>query len=195
MEPFAEPIRVAGHMQGLRRPWFIAGGWAIDLFLGRLTRKHADIEVAVLRADQHRVMRHLNGWTFRKVLPHKEHQMEPWSGLEWLGPPIHEIHASHGSEPFDTMEILLNEADDEDWSFRRNPAVTCPLSRMGLIATPAIPILSPEIVLLFKAAAPREKDHVDFENIVGSLEPERRAWLKQALVTCYSNGRPWMCKL
>ncbi len=30
-------------------PWWIAGGWAIDLHLGRRSRAHADVDVLVLR--------------------------------------------------------------------------------------------------------------------------------------------------
>jgi len=33
-------------------PWWIAGGRALDMFLGHETRKHDDLEVAVLRRDQ-----------------------------------------------------------------------------------------------------------------------------------------------
>ena len=32
-------------------PWWIAGGWAIDVYLGRQTREHADIDVSMLRGD------------------------------------------------------------------------------------------------------------------------------------------------
>ena len=28
-------------------PWWIAGGWAIDLYLGRQTRPHEDIDVLI----------------------------------------------------------------------------------------------------------------------------------------------------
>ncbi|MCL4541605.1 MAG: hypothetical protein M1396_04620 [Chloroflexi bacterium] len=43
---------VATLLTDFDRPWFIAGGWAIDLFLGRQTRAHKDVEIAVLRQDQ-----------------------------------------------------------------------------------------------------------------------------------------------
>jgi hypothetical protein len=33
-------------------PWWISGATAIDLFLGRETRSHADLDVGVLRRDQ-----------------------------------------------------------------------------------------------------------------------------------------------
>jgi len=31
-------------LHSLRQPWFVAGGWVIDLFLGRETRHHQDGE-------------------------------------------------------------------------------------------------------------------------------------------------------
>ena len=37
---------------GVSAPWWVAGGRALDMFLGHETRKHDDIEVAVLRRDQ-----------------------------------------------------------------------------------------------------------------------------------------------
>ncbi len=43
-------------------PWWIAGGWAIDLQLGYDSRAHADIDVLMLRCDQHTLREHLAGW-------------------------------------------------------------------------------------------------------------------------------------
>ena len=56
-----EPVRkIAAIMHGFGKPWFVAGGWAVDLFLGRETRAHEDIEVSIFRRDQehihHRLM-------------------------------------------------------------------------------------------------------------------------------------------
>jgi Aminoglycoside-2''-adenylyltransferase len=39
-------------LSSLRRPWFVVGGWALDLFLGRETRSHKDIDIAIFREDQ-----------------------------------------------------------------------------------------------------------------------------------------------
>lgn len=68
-------------MEGFSRPWFVAGGWAIDLFLDRVTREHSDIEIAVLREDQLALQRHLVGWQFTKVIP------QPQGAAENRGPP------------------------------------------------------------------------------------------------------------
>lgn len=50
-----EPLsveEVVDLMSGLQVPWWIAGGWAIDLFLGRQTRAHGDTDVLIRRDDQ-----------------------------------------------------------------------------------------------------------------------------------------------
>src|SRR5688572_9478486 len=45
------PEQVARELASVRAPWCVVGGWAIDLFLGRETRPHEDLEIAVLRPD------------------------------------------------------------------------------------------------------------------------------------------------
>src|SRR3954467_9622826 len=47
----ASPHDVAQLFVNVTVPWWIAGGWAIDLFLDRETRPHADLDVGVLRRD------------------------------------------------------------------------------------------------------------------------------------------------
>ncbi len=46
-------------------PWWIAGGWAIDLHLGHQSREHGDLDVLVLRRDQALVREHLTDWMSR----------------------------------------------------------------------------------------------------------------------------------
>jgi Aminoglycoside-2''-adenylyltransferase len=45
------PDKAATCFAALHVPWWIAGGWAIDLFLGRQTREHEDLDVLILRRD------------------------------------------------------------------------------------------------------------------------------------------------
>ncbi|HEV2736058.1 MAG TPA: hypothetical protein VGV85_14520, partial [Longimicrobiaceae bacterium] len=49
---------VAAAMRGFGAPWCVAGGWALDLFLGRATRPHADVDLALFRDDQARLREH-----------------------------------------------------------------------------------------------------------------------------------------
>ncbi len=47
VDGFDEVRRVGGLLRDLRRGWYVCGGWALDLFLGRVTRAHKDVDVAV----------------------------------------------------------------------------------------------------------------------------------------------------
>jgi hypothetical protein len=40
-------------LSGLTVPYWIIGGWAIDLAVGRVTRDHADVDVMLLERDKH----------------------------------------------------------------------------------------------------------------------------------------------
>jgi hypothetical protein len=93
-------------MRGFPAPWCVAGGWALDLFLGRVTRTHADLELAVLREDQASLQGHLAGWSFEKVV---EGRRAEWPASERLALPVHEIHARSVGESRRAIEFLLNE--------------------------------------------------------------------------------------
>src|ERR1700743_545650 len=43
------PREVATQFAALDVPWCVAGGWALDLWHGRMTREHEDIEIAMPR--------------------------------------------------------------------------------------------------------------------------------------------------
>ena len=63
-----EPVEVVARlMAGYPRPWFVSGGWAIDLFVDRITRDHEDLEVGVFREDQAILYRHLSTWKLHKA--------------------------------------------------------------------------------------------------------------------------------
>jgi hypothetical protein len=41
--------------------WWVAGGWAIDAWIGRATREHEDLEISILREDQASFRSYLDG--------------------------------------------------------------------------------------------------------------------------------------
>ena len=45
------PNDVARRLSGTATPWYVAAGWAIDLFRGAQTRTHGDIEIAIPAAS------------------------------------------------------------------------------------------------------------------------------------------------
>lgn len=42
-----EPAVLAARLEGVDVPWYVAGGWAVDLHLGGRRREHADLEIAI----------------------------------------------------------------------------------------------------------------------------------------------------
>jgi hypothetical protein len=76
-------------MRRFEPEWFIAGGWAIDLFLGKETRRHEDIEIALFRRDQAALQDYLAGWLLQKV---GNGALAVWKRGERLELPVFEIH-------------------------------------------------------------------------------------------------------
>jgi hypothetical protein len=58
------PAVAASWLSFLDVRWWIAGGWALDLFIGAQTRPHADLDIGILRRDVGEVLRHLSSWEF-----------------------------------------------------------------------------------------------------------------------------------
>ncbi len=165
----------------------VAGGWAIDLFLGRVTREHADVDLAVWRDQQERLRQSLPGWTFVVA---DAGVLRPWAAHDRLELPLHEIHATHVGEH---LEFLLNDRTDHSWTYRRDLNISRHLS-LATRERARIPYLSPEIVLLYKAKALRRSDELDLRAALPHLEPEPRHWLYHAIARS-SPAHPWLVYL
>lgn len=128
-------------------PWAIAGGWAIDLFLGRRTRQHADVDIAILRSDQRLLWTAMQPRAAEYV---EEGVVRAWHQDTWLALPIHELYVTTAAG--DRCEILLNEHDTAtgEWVYRRDARVRRAMSRAIRYAQ-QVPFLAPEIVLLYKS--------------------------------------------
>jgi hypothetical protein len=174
-------------MAGFAAPWCVAGGWALDLFLGRMTRPHADVELAVFRRDQGLLHGQFRGWTLEKFV---DGQRQAWGEAERLELPVHEIHGRPSDGPPGPIEFLLNERDGANWVFRRDPRIVLPLDRVIVDSASGVAALAPEIVLLFKAKSLRAKDECDFHAALAALGNDRRQWLRAALEVCHPN-HPW----
>lgn len=179
---FPEFERVTKLLQGLKCPWWVAGGWAVDLFLGRQTRHHKDIEIAIARADQQHLLPLPNLAGIEYV---ENREKKTWRGQK-LELPIHELYLRfYGGQE---VEVLLNELEDGDWVYRRNPAVRLPVAKFPERRLP------PEIALLYKSKNPRPEDEQDFEAAAPLLGAAERTWLSEAIARDYAS-HPWLPKL
>ncbi len=190
-----EPIRpeeAVRLLSGFARPWWICGGWALDLFLDRETRPHDDLDVALLRHDQLALYQHLRAWDLRYSTP--THVLERWDGRR-LDLPIHGIWARRSAEPTArwACEFLLNEERNGEWVFRRNGSVRRPLAEIGGVRD-GVPFLRPEIVLLYKSGERSPRNEADFAAVLPCLSPAGSLWLRGALETCIPH-HPWIGRL
>ena len=129
-------------------PWWISGGWAIDLFIGHQTRPHGDIDVLILRKDQLKVQQHLSGWDLHKT---GQPGLKPWLTGEFLGPPVNDIWCRRTPTSAWSIQLMFMEVRDDSWIFRRDPLISGLIASLGRISQSGIPYLSPEIQLLYKA--------------------------------------------
>lgn len=181
--------RVGEALTAHKLGWAVAGGWAIDLFLGRLTRSHADVDVAVWRDEQQHLREALPGWRLSIV---DAGELRPWLPGTLIAPPIHELHAVSADEK-STVEFLLNDRHDGEWLYRRNPEIRLRLSDAIRHEGP-LSVLAPEIVLLYKSKAPRATDEADFHNTMPRLSEAAREWLADAIARA-DTAHPWLATL
>src|SRR5258708_39864763 len=107
--PYAEPLRVTALMSGFDKPWFVAGGWAIDLFLGRLRRQHKDLDFTIFRRDQLALQEHFAGLVLKKIVgPDGGEYAETWQQGECLELPVHQIWIELGPDGWPTLAALLS---------------------------------------------------------------------------------------
>ncbi|MDQ2715875.1 MAG: amino acid transporter [Chloroflexota bacterium] len=161
--------------------WGFCGGWSIDLFVNRVTRLHKDVDVAILRTEQRLVFDSLRqrGWTLEQAADGK---LLPFEEDEFLELPVHTIWCRNTGYAPDFLEILLNESEGEQFLFRRDHSIRCPLSEAFVISPSGLPILAPEIALLYKSnELSSASNHLDFQSALPLLHAGQRQWLAQAL--------------
>jgi hypothetical protein len=188
-------LEVAEALGPLRAPFFFAGGWAIDLHLGRVTREHHDVDVLVMRRDHLRLHEVLKAFTLKKIVPHPD-GMPPnrgtiidWPPGERLELPVHQINAYRAGESEPAFQVMLAESRESEWIFRRNPAITMPILQIGFHPLWGLPYLAPEIVLLFKTKHLEARDRIDFGNVLPALSADARQWLRDAIEKNASRSR------
>jgi hypothetical protein len=168
--------------------WWIAGGHALELFLGRKIREHEDVDVLVLRSEQRLVQQHLRDWDLRVA---RGGRLREWRAGERLELPDHAVWARLDPNGPWQLELVFGEDTAGAWHYRRDPSISVPLDELGRISGGGVPYVRPELILLFKAKSPRERDEADLEAVLPALDEPARARLAAWLPA----GHPWLGRL
>lgn len=203
-------------LAGFGPAWCLCGGWAADAWLGRQTRDHCDVDIAVFHRDQHAVFEHLPGWALVAHDPNvPDDTTRQWNGRR-LDLPAH-IHVPRLGSPLATsatlthtaveFEFLLNERSGHDWVLNREHGMAVPLERCVRPSPWGLPTASAEVVLFFKAGGNltaaeaetstdilRPHDEQDFFALLPILTAAQRSWLRESLGTAQPD-HPWLSHL
>ena len=174
----SEPGTVAAWLAQARVPWWIAGGWALDLFLNDVSRAHTDLDVGVLRQDVADVLAALPGWEHFEA---HDGTLARLTAGALPRPYVHSLWCRPASAADWTLEIMLDESEGGDWLFRRDPSIRRPLSTMTRLGAGGIRYLAPEVQLLYKSKSVRPHDQADFVRVMPRLGQEARSWLRGSL--------------
>ncbi|MGW1354847.1 nucleotidyltransferase domain-containing protein [Streptomyces sp. NPDC002409] len=181
------PSEVAQRLAGISTPWYVAAGWALDLFRGRPTRTHGDIEIAIPAASFPEVRHRFPGYVFDAA----------GSGRIWEDATQEALAAVHQTWLRDPatgnylLDVFREPHDGDTWICRRDERIRLPYSDIVHHTREGIPYLAPELVLLFKAKHVRRKDQTDFEATITHMTPTQRETLA-ALLTLVHPGHPWI---
>jgi hypothetical protein len=191
VKPLPEPVaRVAALMETFEPTWSLCGGWAVDAWVGRQTRDHNDVDVAVFRDDERAIFDHLADWHLSAHDTPDATHSDRWDGRA-LDFPAH-IHArlDDGLE----WEVQLNERSGDDWIVNRQPRIAIPVARFSLRSPHGLPTMAPEVLLWYKAADVRPHDELDFVALLPVLTDEQRRWLRGQISVVHP-AHPWPARI
>lgn len=194
--------------------WAICGGFALDLFLGKDTRVHGDIDICVFEKDRDRILRYMlqNAWRvyeFRgcgKVRPldaalssesgrnfmciNGECDMVKFYPCEDESLLWYEFFYT-GIKELNYLEFLFNTTHEGDFVFDKNHGIKREISK-AILFNQGVPYLAPEIVLLYKASRSENAEYqYDFEQAYMHMNHEQKSWFSQNLDVLYPDGHAW----
>lgn len=172
--------------------WALAGGYAVEQFLGAPIRTHDDIDIIVFRDDQEQLYRWLAEWRLFAADP--PGTLRPWGRGEYLATGIQDIWGYERAAQAWQLQIMLVDTDGEAWVSRRHPLIGG-LRTDLLVLYHQLPCIRIEVQLLYKAKGNRAKDQLDFQACLPLLTPDAKAWLAQALQLAHPEGHAWQALL
>jgi hypothetical protein len=172
--------------------WALAGGYAVEQFLGHSIRAHDDIDVILYRDEQLKLQKWLEGWRLYAADP--PGQLRQWLPGESLPESIHDIWGHQTTGEAWQLQIMLAAVEGQEWFSRRNPLIRG--NRESLIANyNGLPCVRIDIQLMYKAKNRRPKDELDFEACLSVMNSETKTWLKEELDLLYPQGHSWLSVL
>jgi hypothetical protein len=186
-----DPNTIGDFMAGFDRPWWIVGGWSIEVFTG-VSREHEDMDVSILASD---------ATAFRLFLGES---WNPWNvDNGWFRPfderfpdiaPDSQLWVRRDATSRWVLDMPLTPDVDGRWTNKRHPAHIEALEDVTWVAPDGHRYARPEVTLMFKARQDRAKDVRDAELTIPMLDEDARRWLSRT-VAQWAPDHPWVTGL
>ncbi len=183
-----DPVTIVDFMAGFDRPWWIIGGWSIEVFTG-VARDHEDMDISILSSDVQ---------AFREFLGDR---WTPWNVDEgWFRPfddrfadvrPDSQVWVRRDARSPWVLDVPFTPDSDGRWTNKRHLAHTEDLDDVTWVAPDGLRYARPEVTLMFKAAQVRAKDRRDAEVAIPLLHADARRWLRDT-VARYAPEHEWV---
>lgn len=198
----AEVTQIINAMSGFPAPWALGGGWAVDAWIGEVTREHGDVDVIVFSEDHRTVYDQLRGWQLAHHQNLPDDGNELWDGRRLVYPDHLHGRVECGEEVPEGgalwaeqgwhLDVQFNDREGAGWVLSREPLVTLPVEQSWRQSPLGAPTVVPEVLLFYKAVDMRRRDKQDFTRLLPHLSDTQRTWLHNALSRV---GHPWLAQL
>ncbi|MCA0454324.1 MAG: amino acid transporter [Chloroflexi bacterium] len=128
--------------------WTVAGGYAIELFIGKSIRGHADTDVLIFRDEQLKAQTWLKDWRLYAADP--PGTLRLWHVGEYLPASINDVWIHHKTVDAWQMQFMISEVEGEEWVSKRSPLIRGKRDDL-IIHYQGIPCIGAEVQLLYKA--------------------------------------------
>lgn len=179
-------------------PWAICGGYALELFAGRTIRSHGDIDLSLPEPARRDAISFFlsKGWTIYE-----------YRGMGKVKPILDPADSEFGRNVMavhgESAPVQFFPCEEEGLLYHQFTPGMTGLNFLDLLFSPAherpfllqdgLPILAPEVALLYKASRSDEPAaQQDYAAVYPLLTNEQRAWLHASLAARYSGGHPWL---
>ena len=191
-------------------------GQAIDLFLGRETRVHGDIDICAYWPERDDIIRYMQSQGF------EVYEMLGGGRVHKITDPAVQMYQKRnifcvkddcplvklypldendccwleffhiGQTELNFIEFLFNDRSETHFEYARDREIKRDIDK-AILSRDGIPYLAPEICLLYKSTdIEREGYQQDFELTYPELNDEQKLWLQSALKRLYPDGHKWI---
>lgn len=173
-----DPTNIADFMEGFDRPWWVIGGWSIEVFTGE-RRPHDDMDISIFSSDAEAFRLFLGErWTPWNV---DDSWFRPWDARFTAVRPDSQVWVRRDARSPWVLDVPFTPDTGGRWTNKRHWDHTEELDDVTWVASDGLRYARPEVTLMFKASQSREKDRLDAAAALPKLNPSARRWLRDAV--------------